>query len=123
MFLHENRRGDHIKWYKYFKWKAIFAVWNLSKLGVLTGSGYERKYKTAFATFWGTLKHYIPICRDLDETEVIVEDLLMPSKNEHQQLFMFFKFPQGKLNSRNDGMDQLVHICGDKGDLLDPDLF
>lgn len=58
-----------------------------------------------------------------DETEVIVEDLLMPSKNVQQQLFMSFKFPQGRLNSRNDGLDQLEHIHGDKGDLLDPDLL
>lgn len=42
----------------------------------------ERQNKRlARATFWGVLEDHVPIWRDLDETEVIVEDSLMQSKN------------------------------------------
>lgn len=52
-----------------------------------------------------------------------MEDVLMPNKNERQELVMSFEFPRRILNSRNDGLDQIVHIRGDKEDLLDSDFL
>lgn len=63
----------------------------------------EKIQETTSAAVCGMSKHYIPILGNLPYREVSVEDLLMPSKNEHQQL-LILQIPPKKLNSRNVGL-------------------
>lgn len=49
--------------------------------------------------------------------QVVMEDLLTRAS------FYVLKISPRKLNSRYDGLDQLVHLCGDRGDLFALDLL
>lgn len=100
-----------------FKVKVIFVVWKVSQ--VLWPSEVKRENTRDYTCC--CLRHtkvLYPHPWDFPDREVFVEDLLMPSKHEHQQL-LILQIPPKKLNSRSVRLDLLLPMHGDKGHLLD----